>query len=50
MDFAGFNEAYSQYFGVAAQPNKPARITMQITQLANPAFLVEIEGQAVKAP
>lgn len=50
MDFAGFNEAYSQYFGTAAQPNKPARITMQISQLVNPAMLIEIEGQAAKAP
>jgi enamine deaminase RidA (YjgF/YER057c/UK114 family) len=50
MDFTGFNEAYSQFFGTADQPNKPARITMQITQLVNPALLVEIEGQAAKAP
>ena len=50
MDFAGMNAAYAKYFGTAAQPNKPARITMQITQLVNPAFLVEIEAQAAKAP
>jgi enamine deaminase RidA (YjgF/YER057c/UK114 family) len=50
MDFAGMNAAYSEYFGNASQPNKPARITMQISQLVNPAFLVEIEGVAAKAP
>ena len=50
MDFAGMNAAFSTYFGTAAQPNKPARITMQITQLVNPAFLVEIEAQAAKLP
>jgi len=50
MDFAGMNEGFRQFFGTAEQPNKPARITMQIVQLANPKFLVEIEAQAVKAP
>jgi enamine deaminase RidA (YjgF/YER057c/UK114 family) len=48
MDFAGMNAAYSTFFGTPAQPNKPARITMQIVQLVNPAFLVEIEAQAAK--
>jgi enamine deaminase RidA (YjgF/YER057c/UK114 family) len=50
MDFAGMNEGYRQFFANANQPNKPARITMQIAALVNPAFLVEIEAQAVKAP
>jgi len=50
MDFAGMNEAFRQFFGTAEQPNKPARITMQIVALASPKFLVEIEAQAVKAP
>jgi enamine deaminase RidA (YjgF/YER057c/UK114 family) len=50
MDFAGMNEGYRQFFANAEQPNKPARVTMQVAQLVNPAFLVEIEGQAVKAP
>jgi enamine deaminase RidA (YjgF/YER057c/UK114 family) len=50
MDFAGLNEAFKMYFGTAEQPAKPARIAMQITQLASPAFLVEIECQAAKTP
>lgn len=50
MDFAGMNAAYSEFFGNASQPNKPARITMQISQLVNPAYLVEIEGVAAKVP
>jgi enamine deaminase RidA (YjgF/YER057c/UK114 family) len=50
MDFAGMNEGYTQFFGAATNGAKPARVTMQVAQLVNPAFLVEIEGQAVKAP
>lgn len=50
MDFAGMNAAYATFFGTPAQPNKPSRITMQITQLVNPAFMVEIEAQAAKLP
>src|SRR3954449_7593803 len=30
MDFPGMMAAYKQYFGTAAQPNKPARITVQV--------------------
>jgi enamine deaminase RidA (YjgF/YER057c/UK114 family) len=50
MDFAGMNKGYATFFGTATQPNKPARITSQITQLVNPAFLVEIEAQAARMP
>jgi enamine deaminase RidA (YjgF/YER057c/UK114 family) len=50
MDFAGMNAAYATFFGTPEQPNKPSRITMQITQLVNPAFMVEIEAQAAKVP
>ena len=50
MDFAGMNEGYRQFFGTAEQPNKPARITTQISALAGPGFLVEIEVQAAKMP
>ncbi len=32
MDFAGFMEAYSQYFGTKEQPNKPARSTVQVAE------------------
>ena len=48
MDFAGMMEGYNQVFGTPAQPNKPARITMQITSLVQPGMLAEIEVQAAK--
>jgi enamine deaminase RidA (YjgF/YER057c/UK114 family) len=43
MDFAGFMEAYSQYFGTKEQPNRPARSTVQVANLVQPGMLVEIE-------
>jgi enamine deaminase RidA (YjgF/YER057c/UK114 family) len=43
MDFAGFMEAYSQYFGTKEQPNRPARSTVQVANLVSPGMLVEIE-------
>jgi enamine deaminase RidA (YjgF/YER057c/UK114 family) len=48
MDFDGFMEAYSQFFGTAAQPNLPARSTVQVAGLVQPGMLVEIEVQLVK--
>src|ERR1700733_8300669 len=49
MDFAGMNEAYSQYFGTAEQPNQPVRASMQVAGLATPWGLVEIQVVAVKS-
>lgn len=43
MDFKGFMEAYTQYFGTAEQPNLPSRSTVQVAGLASPGMLVEIE-------
>ena len=44
MDLAGFMRAYTQYFGTAEQPNKPARAAFQIAGLAGgPNMLIEIE-------
>jgi len=43
MDFKGFMEAYTQYFGTADQPNLPSRSTVQVAGLASPGMLVEIE-------
>jgi enamine deaminase RidA (YjgF/YER057c/UK114 family) len=43
MDFKGFMEAYTQYFGTPAQPNLPARSAVQVAGLAAPGALVEIE-------
>jgi len=48
MDFAGFMEGYTQYFGTGAQPNLPSRSVMQVAGLANPGWLVEIEVTAVR--
>ena len=49
LDFKGFGEAYSQFFGTAEQPQLSARSVVQVVALANPAFLVEIEATAAKA-
>jgi enamine deaminase RidA (YjgF/YER057c/UK114 family) len=43
MDFKGFMEAYTQYFGTPDQPNLPARSAVQVAGLAAPGVLVEIE-------
>jgi enamine deaminase RidA (YjgF/YER057c/UK114 family) len=46
MDFAGMMSAYRAFFGTAAQPNRPARSTMQVAGLVDPGWLVEIEVTA----
>ncbi|MEA3064229.1 MAG: hypothetical protein QOJ27_664 [Sphingomonadales bacterium] len=46
MDFAGMMTAYREFFGTAAQPNKPARSTLQAAGLVDPGWLVEIEATA----
>lgn len=48
MDFGGFMAGYTQYFGTEAQPNLPARTTVQIAGLAAPGMLVEIDVIAVR--
>jgi enamine deaminase RidA (YjgF/YER057c/UK114 family) len=50
MDFEGMMSAYKQYFGTAEQPNKPARVTVQVASLVGPGMLVEIEVQAAAKP
>lgn len=50
MDFDGFMRAYSQHFGSAAQPNVPARTTVQVAALPMAGALVEIEVVAARAP
>jgi enamine deaminase RidA (YjgF/YER057c/UK114 family) len=47
MDFKGFMEGYTQFFG-GNQPNLPARAVVGVSALVNPGFLVEIEVVAVK--
>ncbi|MBE9077270.1 RidA family protein [Romeria aff. gracilis LEGE 07310] len=48
MDFSGFMDGYTQFFGTEEQPNLPARSAMQVAGLVNPGWLVEIEVVAVR--
>jgi enamine deaminase RidA (YjgF/YER057c/UK114 family) len=48
LDFDGFMQGYTQFFGTPAQPNLPVRSALQVAALANPGFLVEIEVTAVR--
>lgn len=48
MDFAGMMKGYTQFFGTAEQPAKPARSAVQVSALALPGALVEIEVIAVR--
>jgi len=48
MDFAGFMQGYTQFFGTKEQSNLPTRSVFQVAGLANPGFLVEIEVTAVR--
>jgi enamine deaminase RidA (YjgF/YER057c/UK114 family) len=48
MDFAGMMTAYREFFGTPAQPNRPARSTMQVAGLVDPGWLVEIEVTAAR--
>jgi enamine deaminase RidA (YjgF/YER057c/UK114 family) len=43
MDFKGFMEAYTQFFGTKEQPNLPARSAVQVAGLVAPGALVEVE-------
>jgi enamine deaminase RidA (YjgF/YER057c/UK114 family) len=43
MDFKGFMDAYTQFFGTKEQPNLPARSAVQVAGLASPGVLVEVE-------
>jgi enamine deaminase RidA (YjgF/YER057c/UK114 family) len=48
MDFDGFMNGYTQFFGTKDQPHLPARSAMQVVALAEPTALVEIEVIAIK--
>ena len=50
MDFPGWQKAYTQRFGVPAQPNRPTRSTVQVANLALPGALAEVEVVAVRKP
>ena len=42
LDFRGFMEGYTQFFGTQEQPKLPARSVVEVAGLANPGWLVEI--------
>jgi enamine deaminase RidA (YjgF/YER057c/UK114 family) len=45
MDFSGFMEAYTEYYGAdAGNMNLPARSAVGVAQLAAPGMLVEVEA------
>ena len=48
MDFGGFMEAYTMYFGTKEQPNLPARSALQVAGLVQPLMFVEIEAITVR--
>lgn len=48
MDFAGFMNGYTKFFGTDEQPNLPVRSVLKVAGLANPGFLVEIEVTVVR--
>ncbi|MEA2117540.1 RidA family protein [Halovibrio sp. HP20-50] len=43
IDFSGFMEGYTQFFGTDDQPNLPTRSVIGVSDLANEEWLVEIE-------
>jgi enamine deaminase RidA (YjgF/YER057c/UK114 family) len=47
LDVDGWNAAYREFFGTAANPTKPARSTLGVAALVVPLWLVEIEAVAV---
>jgi enamine deaminase RidA (YjgF/YER057c/UK114 family) len=50
VDFAGWNEAWAETFGNAANPLKPARTTVAVPLLGRPSTLIEVEYVAATAP
>jgi enamine deaminase RidA (YjgF/YER057c/UK114 family) len=48
MNSAAMNDTWMKFFGTPAQPNKPARATIQAANLVKLGALVEIEFVAVK--
>lgn len=48
VDFSGFMNAYTQFFGTETQPNLPVRSAVEVAALANPGWLIEIEVSAVR--
>jgi 2-iminobutanoate/2-iminopropanoate deaminase len=49
MDREGWDAAYNQFFGTAAQPNKPVRATVQVVRTVIPTGLIEVMVVAVRS-
>jgi enamine deaminase RidA (YjgF/YER057c/UK114 family) len=49
IDTAGWNAAYTDVFGTAANPTRTARSTVGVVALVNADFLIEIEAFAVSS-
>ncbi len=45
-DFAGWNKAFTEFFGTATNPHKPARTTVGISRLFHSDYRVEVEFTA----
>ncbi len=50
VDYAGWNEAWTETFGPAGNPLKPARTTVAVPLLGSPGTLIEVEYVAATAP
>ncbi|OEY67301.1 RidA family protein [Marinobacter sp. X15-166B] len=48
VDFSGFMDGYTQFFGTEEQPNLPVRSAVEVAALAFPGWLIEIEVSAVR--
>jgi enamine deaminase RidA (YjgF/YER057c/UK114 family) len=48
LNFPALMAGYTQFFGTAEQPNKPARSAVQVAALVAPGALLEVEVIAVK--
>jgi enamine deaminase RidA (YjgF/YER057c/UK114 family) len=46
VDYQGWFDAYAEFFGTADNPTKPARATVGVASLVNPAWLIEIGAVA----
>jgi enamine deaminase RidA (YjgF/YER057c/UK114 family) len=50
LDMAGWNKAFSEFFGTATNPHKPARTTIGISRLFHPDYRAEVEFVAAIPP
>jgi enamine deaminase RidA (YjgF/YER057c/UK114 family) len=46
VDYQGWFDAYAEFFGTTDNPTKPARATLGVASLVNPAWLIEIGAVA----